>query len=291
MTASGLIREIARSFRAAHLHFGHGTSTAIDEAAWLVGHVLGVSPQELPHALERAASLRELKRARILAGRRIRERIPLAYLLGEAWIGGHRFVVDRRVIVPRSFIGELLVDGIDTWVARAPREALDLCTGSGCLGILLALRYPRCRVDLADISRRALQVAARNIALHGVGDRVQAFRTDLYEGLADRRYDLVIANPPYVKASSMHALPGEYRREPELALAGGRDGLDLVRGILAGARQRLTARGVLVCEIGHNRRALERAYPRTPFNWLDSGAGGGYVFALDRADLPSVAGR
>jgi len=270
-----LIRAIERRFRAAQLSYGHGTSNARDEAAWLVESVLRTHPGT---GVEKAALA--------LAGRRIRSRVPLAYLLNEAWIGEYRFYVDRRTIVPRSFIGELITDGLDAWMPKSPRTALDLCTGSGCLGILLAHRYPRCKVDLADISADALRVARRNVRLHGVGTRVRVLRSDLYAGLGDARYDLVIANPPYVKASSMKALPAEYRKEPQLALAGGRDGLDLVRRIIEGAASRLSARGVLVCEIGHNRKALESAYPRTPFAWLETSAGDGYVFALERARLP-----
>lgn len=274
MTAAELIREIERRFRAARLHYGHGTTNARDEAAWLVHHVLART-----RGAAGVAAVREL------AARRIAGRVPLAYLLNEAWIGEHRFFVDRRAIVPRSFIGELLVDGIDAWLPRAPRRALDLCAGSGCLGILVAHRYRRCRVDLAELSPEALDVAARNIALHRVGRRVRAWRSDLYAGLPRGAYDLIVANPPYVNDAAMRKLPAEYRREPRLALAGGADGLALVRRILEGAPARLAAHGVLVCEIGHNRRALERAYPRTPFTWIETSAGDGYVFALERGRM------
>lgn len=280
MTADELIRETERRFRAARLHYGHGTTNARDEAAWLVHHVL-----------RKTAGKRALERVRRLALRRVRERIPLAYLLGEAWIGEHRFTVDRNTIVPRSFIGELLTDGIGAWIGRAPGTALDLCTGSGCLGILVALRYPRCKVDLADISRPALGVAGLNIAQYRLGGRVRTRHADLYGGLPARRYDLIVANPPYVKETSMRRLPQEFCREPRLALAGGHDGLDFVHRILAGARERLSARGLLVCEIGHNRKALERAYPRTPFTWLETAAGADFVFALQRVELPAAAAR
>jgi ribosomal protein L3 glutamine methyltransferase len=275
LTPAGLILETERRFRSARLAYGHGTSNARDEAAWLVGNVLARKSG--------AAATAEVRK---LAARRIRERIPLAYLLNEAWIGEHRFHVDRRVIVPRSFIGELIEGDLDALLLREPRRALDLCTGSGCLGILLALRYRRCRVDLADISADALAVARKNIALHRVGNRVRAIRANLYEGLPAKRYDLIVANPPYVKAASMRKLPKEYRAEPRLALAGGADGLDLVHRILAGAARHLAPGGLLVCEIGHNRRALERAYPRTPFTWLEPAAGSDYVFLLEKANLP-----
>lgn len=280
MTPGELIRETERRFRAARLHYGHGTANARDEAAWLVHHVL-----------RKSTGKRALERIRRLAQRRIRGRIPLAYLLGEAWIGEHRFAVDRNTIVPRSFIGELLTDGIDACVGRAPGAALDLCTGSGCLGILVALRYPRCKVDLADISRPALRVAGRNVAQYRLGRRIRTWHADLYDGLPARRYDFIVANPPYVREASMRGLPQEFRREPRLALAGGRDGLDFVHRILAGAVERLSACGVLVCEIGYNRNALERAYPRTPFTWLETAAGEDFVFALRRTELPGVGVR
>lgn len=287
MTVLELVREIARRFRGARLRYGHGTANALDEAAWLVSHAIGVPPATLESHVDQDASPAQARRASALAEQRIRERVPLAYLLGEAWIGETRFLVDRRVIVPRSFIGELLDDGsLDALLPRAPRRVLDLCTGSGCLGILAALRYRRARVDLADLSPGALRVAKRNIDLHHLSRRVRALRGDLYEALPDGRYDLVVTNPPYVNAAAMRKLPEEYRREPRLALAGGRDGLDLVHRILEGASSRLSADGWLVCEIGHNRRALERAYPGVPFLWMETSAGDRYVFALSRRELP-----
>jgi len=276
VTPAELIAETERRFRAARLAYGHGTGNARDEAGWLVDSVMRTSSG--------AAAIR---RVRALAEQRIVGRQPLAYLLREAWIGEHRFYVDRRVIVPRSFIGELVEEGLEPWFATPPRRALDLCTGSGCLGIVLAHRYVRVRVDLADISAGAIQVAKRNIALHRVGKRVRAVASDLYAGLGDSRYDLIVSNPPYVKAASMKTLPPEYQSEPPLALAGGRDGLDLVRRIIAGAAERLTSRGVLICEIGHNRSALERAYPRVEFKWLETSAGNRFVFALEKDRLPA----
>lgn len=287
MTVLELVREIARRFRAARLHYGHGTGNALDEAAWLVSHALGLPPAALEARADREVGAVPERRARTLAAQRIRERVPLAYLLGEAWIGEARFLVDRCVLVPRSFIGELLEDGsLDALLPRTPRRVLDLCTGSGCLGILAALRYRRARVDLADLSAEALRVAKRNVALHRVSRRVRSLRGNLYEALPDGRYDLIVTNPPYVNAAAMRRLPDEYRREPRLALAGGRDGLDLVHRILAGASSRLAPGGWLVCEIGHNRRALERAYPKLPFLWMETSAGDRYVFALSQRDLP-----
>lgn len=274
MNATALIRETERRFRAARLHYGHGTTNARDEAAWLVNHVLG--------GIRGAAGVRTVRTVRELASRRIADRMPLAYLLHEAWIGRQRFYVDRRSIVPRSFIGELFTGGLEQWVAKAPDRALDLCAGSGCLGILVALRYRRCRVDLAELSPAALQVATINVDLHRLGRRVRPIRSDLYASLPAGRYDLIVANPPYVMDASMRTLPAEHRKEPRLALAGGADGLDLVRRILAGAAARLTERGLLICEVGHNREALERSFPRTPFEWIETSAGRDFVFALER---------
>ena len=288
MTTRELVRAVARRFRGAPLHYGHGTANALDEAAWLVSHVLRVAPGSLEGTADRPVSPARVRRALALADRRIGERIPLAYLLGEAWIGDTRFLVNRRVIVPRSFIGELIEDAtLDALLPRAPRRILDLCAGSGCLGILATRRYARARADLADLSPSALATARRNIALHRLSRRVRALRGDLYDALPRERYDLILSNPPYVDARAMRRLPLEYRAEPALALAGGVDGLDLVRRIVEGARTRLAPNGWLVCEIGHNRRTLERAYPRTPFLWLDTSAGDRFVFALARDDLPA----
>lgn len=288
MTTRELVRAVARRFRSARLHYGHGTGSALDEAAWLVSHVLRVAPGSLEAIADQPVSPARVKRAQALAGRRIGDRTPLAYLLGEAWIGDTRFLVDRHVIVPRSFIGELIEDGtLDTLLPGPPRRVLDLCAGSGCLGILAARRFSRARADLADLSPAALAVARRNIALHRVSRRVRTVHGDLFAALSPGRYDLILSNPPYVDARAMRRLPPEYRAEPALALAGGPDGLDLVRRILEGARTRLAPDGWIVCEIGHNRRALERAYPRTPFLWLETSAGDGFVFALARNELPT----
>jgi ribosomal protein L3 glutamine methyltransferase len=222
------------------------------------------------------------KRARALVDKRIRAREPAAYLLNEAWLGPHRFYVDERVIVPRSFIAELLLRE-RAW--GAPRSILDLCTGSGCLAILAALAYPEASVDAADISADALAVARRNVDDYGLGDRMRLVQSDLLSSLKGRRYDLIVSNPPYVKASSMRKLPDEYRKEPDLALASGVDGLHHTRTILAQARDHLTARGLLVVEIGHNRKALEKAFPKLPFKWPKTSAGAGFVFTLLREQL------
>ena len=244
--------------------------------------------------LDRPLAEAEWKAARALLDRRVRSRKPAAYLLNEAWLGPHRFYVDERVIVPRSFIAELLLGETgDRLFFRAagkkslsPVSILDLCTGSGCLAILAALKWPDARVDAADLSQDALEVARRNVADYKLAKRVRLVQSDLFEGLGNLRYDLIISNPPYVKAASMAKLPDEYRKEPQLALASGRDGLDHTRTILAQAKRQLQPKGMLVVEIGHNRKALERAYPGLPFRWPKTSAGPGYVFTLKREDLP-----
>ncbi len=229
----------------------------------------------------------EAKRVRAILRRRVHDRTPAAYLAHEAWLGKFKFYVDERVIVPRSFIAELLRDGLSPWVddAQGVRDVLDLCTGSGCLAILAAHAFPSARIEASDLSRAALQVARRNVKDYALERRVKLSKSDLFAQLGTRRYDLILSNPPYVRAASMRTLPREYRREPQLALAGGKDGLDIVRHILAEAPQRLKPGGLLVVEIGHNRKDLERAYPRLPFTWLDTSAGDQFVFLLRKEDL------
>lgn len=278
-----MVREIARRFRAARLHFGHGTANPRDEAAWLVAHVLGKFAGDLEG--REPLSPGQAQRIRALAERRIRERIPLAYLLGEAWLGGRRFFVDRRVIVPRSFVAELLAERLAPWLRRPVRRALDLCTGSGCLAVLTARAFPRARVDATDVASEALAVARINVRRFRLSHRIRLIRSDLFGALGRRRYDLIVTNPPYVDARTLRRLPPEYDYEPRHALAAGGDGLDFVRRILAGARAHLNPRGLLVCEVGGARRALERAYPRTPFAWPDTSETG-TVFLLEREQLP-----
>jgi ribosomal protein L3 glutamine methyltransferase len=275
----------------ADLAYGHGTLNPLDEAAWLVTHAAGLPPQELQPHLDDPLTAAQAKAARDLIARRIRTRKPAAYLLNEAWLGPYRFYVDERVIVPRSFIGELLRSQNGARLNfRAPKiqpgTILDMCTGSGCLAIVAALTFPDASVDGADISEEALEVAHRNVADYKLKHRVRLVKSDLFSALGGRKYDLIISNPPYVNARSMRALPKEYRKEPRLALASGSDGLEHTRRIIAGAKQHLTAGGRLVVEIGHNRKALERAYPRLPFAWPKVAAGIGYVFVLQREALP-----
>jgi ribosomal protein L3 glutamine methyltransferase len=285
LTLGELVRDVARRLRKAPLHYGHGTSNARDEAAFLVLRGLGL-PFEA--RTDRPVGAREAARVERLLQRRIRSRVPVAYLLHEAWLQGVPFYVDRRVIIPRSHIAELIGEDFRPWRQRPVRRALDLCTGSGCLAVLLARRYRAARVDAADVSRAALAVAARNVARHRLRARVRLVRSDLFSALRRRRYDLIVSNPPYVDAASMRALPREYRHEPRLALAGGDDGLALVLRLLREAARRLEPRGLLVCEIGANRSALERARPDLPFVWPQTAAGAGQVFLLAREDLGEV---
>ena len=262
MTLAELIERTAARFAAASLFYGHGTDNPRDEAAWLVLRALGLA---FDADLERAASAADAERIERLAARRIDERMPLAYLLKEAWLAGQWFYVDERVIVPRSHIAELMRE---PFIARrAVRRVLDLCTGSGCLAILAARAFPAAEVDAVDISPAALAVARKNVAHHRVGRRVHLRRSDLFAALGTARYDLILANPPYVSAPAMEALPAEYRHEPRVALAGGADGLAFVARILAAASRRLEPDGLLICEVGDARRAVERRFARLQLAW------------------------
>ena len=281
-----------RRFRAAHLVFGHGTDNAFDEAAWLLLNVARHAYDDLDGALPLTLTATQRRRARALIEKRIVTRKPLAHLLREAWLGEYRFYVDARVIVPRSHIAELLTQGLAPWVPSPAliRSALDMCTGSGCLAILAALGFPRARVDGVDLSRAALAVAQRNVTDYRLRSRVRLVRSDLFEKLGTRRYDLIVSNPPYVNERTMNRLSQEYRMEPRLALDGGRDGLAFVRRILTGAAPHLSANGLLVVEIGTGRAALERAFPTLQFTWPETGAGSDYVFLLTRRQLEDQLG-
>lgn len=279
-------REVTRRFQRARLVFGHGTSNASDEAAWLLCHALRLTFDAFDAALQRPVDAAAARRVEALVARRIATREPLAYLLREAWLQGQRFYVDRRTIVPRSHIAELLSAGLAPWLGRrSPRRILDLCTGSGCLAILAALAFPRARVDASDVSAAALAVARKNVASYRLGRRVRLVRSDLFAALGTTRYDLILCNPPYVPRRDMRRLPPEYRHEPALALASGHDGLDFVRRLLAEVRGRLTDDGLLVGEIGEGRRVVERAFPDTTLTWLTTAAGTGLVFLATAADL------
>ncbi len=272
-----------RRFRQARLSYGHGTTNAVDEAAFLMLEALRLPIHRIDPWLDLKPTPAERARLLTLIDARISLRMPAPYLLGVAYMQGVRFHIDRRALIPRSFIGDMLAGGVLP-VAK-PRRILDLCTGSGCLAILAALAFPRATVDAVDLSPGALALARRNVAVHRLGDRIAVHRGDLFKPLAGRRYDLIISNPPYVDAGGMAKLPPEFRHEPRLALAAGEDGLDLVHRILAEAPQHLTKNGGLVCEIGRGRDPLEAAYPRLPFLWLDTELSEGEVFWITRSDL------
>jgi ribosomal protein L3 glutamine methyltransferase len=278
LTLRRLVREVEVRLRRARLHFGHGTANARDEAAFLVLRGLSL-PFDAP--ADRPVAAREQARIERLLARRVRDRIPVAYLLNEAWLTDERFYVDRRVIIPRSHLADMLAQRARPWLARSPRRVLDLCTGSGCLAVLAAKAWPRARVDASDLSPGALAVARRNLAMHQVSGRVRLVRSDLFAKLRGARYDLIISNPPYVTAASMRALPREYGHEPHMALAGGNDGLDFVRRLLREAPAHLTPGGLLICEVGAGRTALQRAHPSLPFTWAQEGT----VFLLTREEL------
>ena len=287
-TLRDLIRFAVSRFNQAGLFFGHGTDNAWDEAAYLLLHALHLPPDNLTPFLDARLTSDERRDILKIIERRIVDRLPAAYLTNEAWLGDYRFYVDSRVIVPRSHIAELLREQLGPWVEDpwAVGRVLDLCTGSGCLAILSALAFPESAVDAVDLSPDALAVARRNVSDYALDKRIELIESDAFAGIAGRKYDVIISNPPYVNAESMATLPEEYRREPEMALGSGEDGLDFTRIILREAAGHLNPGGLLVVEIGHNRDALEAAYPDTAFIWLDTSAGDRFVFLLRREDLP-----
>ncbi|GAB3250888.1 ribosomal protein L3 N(5)-glutamine methyltransferase [Chitinimonas naiadis] len=287
LTVRDLLRFAISRFNEAELFFGHGSQTAWDEAAYLVLHSLKLPLDKLDPFLEARLLPDELDAALQLIEARVTTRKPAAYLTHEAWLGVYRFYVDERVIVPRSFIAELMPDALTPWIEypELVHRALDLCTGSGCLAILLAEHYPDAEVDAVDLSPEALEVAAINVGDYGLADRVQLLESDLFAAVEGETYDLIISNPPYVDAPSVAALPQEYLHEPELALGSGEDGLDATRAIIESASRFLNPHGVLVVEIGHNREVLEPQYPELEFTWLDTSSGDGFVFLLTREML------
>lgn len=288
LTLRDYLRWAVSRFEEAGLYYGHGCDNAHDEAAWLLLAALHLPRDRLDPYLDARLTLAERRQLFALLERRIVERIPVAYLLHEAWQGGLRFYVDERVLIPRSYFAELLAEGFSPWVEdpEAITSALDLCTGSGCLAILMAHAFPNARIDAVDISPDALAVARRNVTDHGLSDRIRLIESDLFAKLGKRRYDLILSNPPYVTAAAMAQLPPEYRHEPALALAAGPQGLDLVDRILADAKRHLEPGGLLAVEVGHNRALVEAAHPDLPFVWLDAASGEGKIFLLHREELP-----
>ena len=293
LTVRDWLRYAVSRFNAAQLVYGHGTTTALDEAAYLILHTLHLPVDQLDPWLEARLLGCERQALSEIIEARIKTRKPAPYLTHEAWIGGHAFYVDERVIVPRSYIGELLTDQLaaaaDEWhLGHNPGRVaaiLDLCTGSGCLAILAALAFPQAVVDASDISIDALAVAARNVADYGLAERIALSQSNLFEAHAGRRYDLILANPPYVAAAALAAFPPEYAAEPPIAHAGGVDGLDLVRRILAEAGAHLAQTGTLLVEIGAGRERLEAQCQSLPFLWLDTADSVAQVFALPATAL------
>ncbi|RQS73905.1 50S ribosomal protein L3 N(5)-glutamine methyltransferase [Burkholderia sp. Bp8963] len=297
-TVRDLLRYAVTRFSKAKLAFGHGSDNAYDEAAYLVLRTLDLPLDTLEPFLDARLLPDELDAVLAVIERRATERVPAAYLTHEAWMHGHRFYVDERVIVPRSFIGELLDDGLQPYVADPEQvgAVLELCTGSGCLAILAASAFPNAEIDAVDLSDKALEVAEINVRDYGLQDRIALHRGDLYTPLPvfrstdpGARYDVILTNPPYVNAASMAALPPEYRHEPEMALAGGDDGMDIVRRIIAEARNWLHNDGVLVVEIGNERGNVEAAFGGLELNWLSTSAGEDSVFLIQASDLPQKA--
>ncbi|MFL6694701.1 MAG: 50S ribosomal protein L3 N(5)-glutamine methyltransferase [Ramlibacter sp.] len=288
MTLLDLIERSAARLTEAGVAFGHGTTTAFDEAAWLVLWKLGVPLDDLDGHAQDPVDAPQQRDVQALVEQRIATRKPAAYLTGEAWLQGVAFHVDERVIVPRSFIAELLADGaIDPWLSDRTQRVLDLCTGNGSLAVLAAMAYPEVQVDAADISRDALEVARINVERHSLQGRIHLFASDGLQAVAGP-YDLILCNPPYVNSASMAALPAEYRAEPAIALAGGDDGMDFIRTLLAQAPAHMTDDAVLVLEIGNEREHFERAFPRLEAVWLDTSAGDDQVLLLTREALESA---
>ncbi len=291
VTVRDVLRHAVGRFNAAKLSFGHGSVDAWNEAVYLVLFHLHLPLDRLEPFLDARLTADERRSLLALIDRRVVERVPAAYLTGEAWLGEYRFTIDPRVIVPRSFIAELLFEHLAPWIEDpdAVRSVLDLGTGSGCLAIIAADAFDGARVDAVDLSHDALDVARINVDAYALAERVHLVESDLFAALPGRRYDLILSNPPYVNDASMADLPAEYGREPRMALAGGSDGLDLVRRILDEAPARLNRNGLLVIEVGHERLHVEAAFPDLPCTWLTTSGGDDAVFAVQAADLPRHA--
>jgi len=281
------LRYSVSAFNEAQLTFGHGSANAYDEAVYLILHTLHLPLDTLTPFLDARLTLREKNVLLEMLKKRVDKKIPAAYLTHEAWLGDFNFYVDERVIIPRSYIAELLRERLQPWVEEpeSVHNVLDMCTGSGCLAIVAAHAFASAQVDAVDLSAEALQVAQRNVSEYHLAQRVTLIQSDLFTQLQGKKYDVIISNPPYVDAESVTALPAEYLHEPALALGSGDDGLDATRAILQHAAAHLQPRGILIVEIGHNKNALEAAYPDLPFTWLEVSAGDEFVFMLRREDL------
>jgi len=286
-----VLRYAVTRFNERPIFFGHGQLDAFDEAAFLVTRAMKLPLERMEIFLDAFLTHAEINTLIELIERRVKKRVPVAYLLGEAWLQGYRFSVDARVIIPRSFIAELLKDQLAPWVTDpgVVRSVLDLCTGSGCLAVMAADLFPNAKVDAIDISVDALAVAAGNVEDYGLGDRVSVTESDLFQALGASRYDLILCNPPYVTDQALSKLPREYSHEPTLALAGGPDGLDVVRRVVSEARAHLNPQGLLVVEVGDGRAAVEHEYPRLPLIWATTSAGDDMVFVARAEELPAQA--
>ncbi len=287
-TLRDVLRYAVSRFNAAKLFFGHGSSNVLDEAAYLMLHTLHLPLDHLETYLDAHLLPEEIAQLLKVIERRSTDRVPAAYITNEAWLGTYQFFVDERVIVPRSFIAELIPGFLSPWVQDpdAITDILELCTGSGCLPIMLADAFTEAHVDTADISAQALEVAKINVASYGLEDRISLFESDLYSKVPNKKYQLIVSNPPYVNSTSMSKLPQEYLHEPQIALGGGEDGMDLVRTIIHGAKERLTPDGILIVEIGHERAYAEAAFPELEFTWVSTSAGDDMVFLLTADQLP-----
>lgn len=286
------IRFAVSQFEASDIFYGHGTDNAYDEAVWLIMSALHLPMDTLNNFLDARILSTERSKLASLIEERITKHTPTAYLVKEAWLQGLKFYVDERVLIPRSFIAELLANDLSEWIEfpEMIESAADICTGSGCLGILLASSFPNAAIDVIDISQDAIDVAKINIANYGLQDQVTAIKSDMFSALKDennvcKRYDVIISNPPYVDAPSMATLPAEYQNEPQLALGSGVAGLDHTHTLLREAANYLNDDGILIVEIGHNREALETAYPNIIFNWLETSSGNEFVFLLTKFQL------
>jgi ribosomal protein L3 glutamine methyltransferase len=286
-TLRDVLRHAVTRFNTEQLYFGHGSDNAFDEAAYLLLHTLKLPLDRLEPFLNARLTEQEITALLALIERRAKDRVPVAYLTNEALLGEYRFYVDERVIVPRSFLAELIPEQFQPWATDPDRvtNVLELCTGSGCLAIMLADAFPNAKIDAVDLSADALAVADKNVTDYQLTDRITLHHSDLYNALPPKRYDLIISNPPYVNSASMANLPSEYQAEPAMALAGGDDGMDIVRRIVAGAKERLTPRGVLVVEIGNEFAYAEAAFADLELTWLSTSAGDEAVFLLTADQL------
>jgi len=288
VTLRDWLRYAVTRFNRAQLFFGHGTDNAWDEAVYLMLHTLALPLDRLEPFMDACIPIEERVTLLEVIERRVESRMPAAYLTGEAWLAGYRFRVDPRVIVPRSYFAALLADGLSPWIddPEALTRVADVCTGSACLAIMMANTFPNAEVDAVDLSADALAVAADNVADYALEAQVHLHQGDALTPLAGQRYDLILSNPPYVTAEAMAALPAEYRHEPEMALAAGDDGLDVVRSLIAQARAHLNPGGLLMVEVGHNRHLVEAAFPDLPLTWLSDDHAEDMIFMLREDELP-----